>query len=57
MLVDAASGNEVQALAIDIQILVLLGLEEAISYADLSLSLIFFILYNQMRWLYKEIDA
>ena len=57
MLVDAASGNEVQALAIDIQILVLLGLEEAISHADLSLSLIFFILNNQMRWLYKEIVA
>lgn len=57
MLEDAASGNEVQALAIDIQILVFLGLEEAISHADLSLSLIFFILYNQMRWLYKEIDA
>ena len=57
MLVDAASGNEVQTLAIDIQILVLLGLEEAISHADLSLSLIFFILNNQMRWLYKEIDA
>ena len=57
MLVDAASRNEVQALAIDIHILVLLRLIEAISHAYLSLPLIFIILNNQMRWLNKEIDV
>ena len=57
MLVDAASGNEVQALATDIQISVLRGLKEAIGHAALCLSLIFLIFNDQMRRLYKEFDV